>query len=111
MTKMATFPSEFADLEPFADWVFAKERQRYDKRLTSSFEELQEMYNVVAPRARDAMTYLDHFDLEDLTDEQLNLLRLLYALSTISFAVDCFKQPKIPDSGATYLDWIEEPIP
>lgn len=107
----ATFPPEFADLEPYSDWVFAKERQRYDKRLASTLDELQAMYDAVTRRAREAMAYLDQFDLQELSNEQLNLLRLLYALSTISFAVDCFRQPKIPDSGATYLDWIEEPVP
>ena len=34
---MATFPTEFADLEPFADWSLETEAERYEKRLASTF--------------------------------------------------------------------------
>jgi hypothetical protein len=105
-------PAEFADLEPFASkWSQSTERKRYDQRLASSMDELQEFYSAVAPRAQDAMTYLDTFDLDDMPEQQVNLLRVLYSLSTVSFAVDCFKQPKMPDSGSAYLDVTVEPYP
>jgi hypothetical protein len=112
MTADAMMPAEFADLEPYAkDWSLAREPDRYAKRLSSSMEELQDFYGAIFPRAKEALAYLDQLDLDDLPDEALNLLRLLYSLSTISFAVDCFKQPKIPDSGSAYLDVVVEPVP
>ena len=111
-TKTTMLPAEFADLEPFAKkWSGARERDRYDQRLASSMEELQEFYNAIYPRAKDALTYLDQFELDNMPDDALNLMRMLYSLSTISFAVDCFKQPKMPDSGSSYLDVISEPYP
>ena len=111
-TKTTMLPAEFADLEPFAKkWSGARERDRYDQRLASSMEELQEFYNAIYPRATAALAYLDQFDLNDLPDTALNLMRMLYSLSTISFAVDCFKQPKMPDSGSSSLDVISEPYP
>lgn len=109
---MSMLPAEFADLEPFAaTWALPTERDRYDRRLASSMEELQAFYDAIYPRANDALDHLDARDLYDLTDEEVNLLRMLYSLSTISFAVDCFKSPRIPDSGATYLDIVLEPVP
>lgn len=111
MTTETMLPDEFADLEPFAGWALPTERQQYDKRLASSMDELTAFYNAVAPRAKDALAYLDQFDLDDLSERALNLMRMLYSLSTVSFAVDCFKQPKMPDSGSAYLDVIVEPVP
>jgi hypothetical protein len=108
----AMLPEEFSDLECLAkEWSLPSERGRYDKRLSSSMEEIEAFYRAIAPRAADALAYLDRLDLNDLPDEALNLMRMLYALSTVSFAVDCFKQQRIPDSGSAYLDVIEEPYP
>jgi len=112
MGNEALLPEEFADLESVAEhWSLPRESDRYRRRLASSMEELQAFYDSVFPRAGDAMAYLDRLDLDDLPDRALNLLRLLYSLSTVSFAVDCFKQPRIPDSGAAYLDVVVEPVP
>lgn len=112
MTAGARLPSAFADLERFAeDWALAGEDERYDRRLASTMDELQEMYDAVAPRARDAIAHLEQLDLYDLPDEALNLLRLLYSFITVSFAVDIFGQPRMPDSGATFLFATMEPVP
>jgi hypothetical protein len=109
---MTMLPAAFADLEPFAEtWVHDTERGRYDQRLASTMDELQAFYDAFYPRANDALDHLDKLELDELPDDALNLLRLCYALSTISFAVDCFKQPRIPDSGSAYLDIVTEPVP
>jgi hypothetical protein len=33
---MPTFPAQYADLEPYADWALPSERDRYAKRIASS---------------------------------------------------------------------------
>jgi hypothetical protein len=112
MTSEAQLPAEFADLEPFAkDWALAREDDRYTRRLTSTMAELQAFYGAVAPQAEKAIAYLNQFDLEDLSDQAQNLLRVMYSFITVSFAVDIFKQPRIPDSGATFLYAVIEPVP
>jgi hypothetical protein len=112
MTTEVMLPPEFSDLEPFAkDWSLEREPERYDRRLSSSMAELQAFYEAIFPRAKEALAYLDKLDLYDLPEQALNLLRMLYSLSTISSAVDCFKQPKVPDSGSAYLEVIVEPVP
>lgn len=112
MTDQPMLPKQFADLEPFARvWALPSGGERYARRLASSMDELEDFYDAIFPRAEEIMSYLDRFELDDLPDDALNLLRLMYALSTVSASVDIFKQQKVPESGKTYLAWIDEPVP
>ena len=108
----ARLPSEFSDLEPFAaKWSLATEEERYQERLRSSMEDMQAFYDAVTARAEEAMAYCDKFPLDDMPDDALDLLRLLYAMIMVSFPVEVWGQPGIPDTGAAYLDLLVEPIP
>ena len=109
---MAMLPSEFSDLEPFAaTWCLPTEHERYAQRLSSSMDDLQAFYDVTFPRAEAAKAYLDTFPLDALPEDATNLLHLLYSLISVSFAVECWKQPHVPDSGAAYLDLVGERTP
>jgi hypothetical protein len=109
---MTMLPTEFADLERFAPtWCLAAEHERYARRLASTMEEMQAFYDATFPRAEAAMTYLDALALDALPEDATNLLHLLYSLIVVSFAVECWKQPHVPDSGAAYLDLVLEPTP
>jgi len=109
--EMAVLPTEFADLERFSDWVLPDEAARYAKRLGSDMTQMQAFYDAVTARAEDAISYCDKFALDDMPEDVLNLMRLLYAMVTVSFPVECWKQPRVPDSGATSLDCVYEPVP
>jgi hypothetical protein len=110
--KTVLLPKEFADLEPFApDWVLGTERERFAKRLSSSMDQMQAFYDAAFPRAEAATKYLDQFELDDLPEQAQNLLFLLYSLVMVSFPVEVWKQPHVPDAGAAYLDLVEEPVP
>ena len=112
MSETRLLPDEFADLEPFAaDWVLRTERERYAKRLSSSMGKMQAFYDAAFPRAAAAIQYLNQFDLNDFPERAQNLLCLLYSLVMVSFPVEVWKQPHVPDAGATYLDLVEEPVP
>ena len=111
-TSTALLPAQFADLEPFAaKWCLATGGERYAARLASSMDEMESFYGAAMPRTDDAKAYLDGFPLDELPDDALHLLHLLYSLICISFAVECWKQPQVPDSGAAYLDLVGEPTP
>ena len=103
-------PSEFANLERFLDWDLPTEPERYAKRLASSMAEMQDFYDAAFGRLEDAITYLDKFPLNDLPDDARELMHLMQSLVNVSFPVEVWKQPKVPDSGATYLDCIQEPV-
>ncbi|WP_029106418.1 hypothetical protein [Mycobacterium sp. URHD0025] len=108
---MSRLPAEFAELEQFSDWCLSSEPQRYAKRLASTMTEMQAFYDAITPRAEEAMSYCDKFSLDDLPEDVLNLMHLLYSMITVSFPVECWKQPRVPDSGATSLDCVVEPVP
>ena len=106
---MATLPSEFADLEPFADWCLEFERERYSKRLASNMPEMQAFYDAAFPRLEAAMEYLDQFPLDALPDDAKHLLWLCYSLVNVSFPVEVWRQPRVPDSGASSFDEVGLP--
>jgi hypothetical protein len=106
---MTTLPAEFADLEPYAPWALETEAQRYEKRLTSTMDELQAFYDAAFPRLEEAMAYLDRFELSALPDEAKALLWLCYSLVNASFPVEVWRQPRVPDSGAASLEMLVEP--
>ncbi len=102
-------PAEFAALEPFADWILATEPERYAKRLASAMAEMQAFYDAAFPLLEPAMTYLDKFPLHELPEAERSLLHLMQSLIMVSFPVEVWKQPRVPDSGATWLDLVTEP--
>lgn len=103
-TEDAMLPEPFADLEPFAGtWCLETEPERYEVRLASSMDDLQAFYDAGMPRAEAAMAHLDQYDLYDMPQKELNLLRLMMALIVITFPVEAFRQAKVPDTGSTYL--------
>jgi hypothetical protein len=108
----ALLPAEFADLEPFvAGWCLDSEPERYAKRLGSTMDEIQAFYDAIMPRAEAAMQYLDKLPLGDLPEDAWRLLKLLYSLIVMSFAVEIWKQPYIPDTGTAQFELKIDPIP
>jgi len=102
-------PPDFADLEPFADWCLHTEAERYAKRLASSMDELQSFYDAAFPRLEQILIYLDALPLDDLPDDARHLLDLSYSLVNVSFPVEVWRQPRVPDSGAASMDAVVEP--
>ncbi len=106
---MPMLPTEFADLEPFADWSLETEHERYAKRLSSTMDELQSFYDAAFPRLPDVLAYLDGLELDALPEDAAHLLWLCYSLVNASFPVEVWRQPRVPDSGAASLDMLIEP--
>ena len=105
----ALLPAEFADLEPFADWALPTEGARYARRLASSMDELQAFYDAAFPRLDAAMAHLEQFGMDALPDEGKRLLWLSCAVVTVSFPVEVWRQPRVPDSGASAIEAVVEP--
>ncbi len=102
-------PSDFADLEPFADWALPTEGARYAKRLASTMDELQAFYDAAFPRLEAATAYLEQFGMDALPDDGKRLLWLFAALVTVSFPIEVWRQPRVPDSGASAIEAVVEP--
>jgi hypothetical protein len=106
---MATLPPGFSDLEPFSGWCLPGANDRFAKRLASSMEEMQAFYDAAFPRLEEAMEYLDGFPLDELPEDARHLLWMYYSLCTVSFPVEVWSQPRVPDSGAASFDAVVEP--
>jgi hypothetical protein len=107
---MPALPQAFSDLEQFvADWALPTRAQRYEARLSKPFDELVRFYDAMAPRAEEAIGHLNGLDIDDLPEEATTLLHMLYSFILISYAVNVFKQNRIPDSGAAFFAMVAEP--
>ena len=107
---MSTLPEEFADLEGFvADWALPTRAQRYEARLSKPYGDLVVFYDAIAPRAEEAVAYLNGLDINELPRDAERLLQLLYSMILVSYAVNVFKQNRIPDSGAAFFEMVAEP--
>jgi hypothetical protein len=108
---VSKLPSEFADLERFTDWCLPTEEERYQKRLGSTMAEMQEFYDVAFGRLEDVMVYLDaRFPLNEMPDDAKALMHMMQSLVNVSFPIEVWKQPRVLDSGATYIELIKEPV-
>ena len=108
----ALLPSAFAELEGFAQtWCLATETERWDRRLVSSMAEMQAFYDAFFPRVDEAIDYCDKFPLDDIPEDAVNLLHLIYSLVMVAMAVEIFKQPKPTDSADAVITRVGEPVP
>lgn len=109
MTELQ-LPEGFSELEPLVDdWALATRKERYAARLDRPYDDLVAFYDTIAPHAERAMAYLDTRDINDMGPGDKRLMHLLYSMILVSYAVNIFKQNRIPDSGAAFFDMVAEP--
>ena len=107
-----SLPSAFAELEGFVQtWCLPTEAERWNRRLASSLAEMREFYDSFFPRLEEAIEYCDKFPLDDLPEDAMRLLYLIYSLLMVAMAVEIFGQPKPTDSADAVLDRVGEPVP
>jgi hypothetical protein len=63
------------------------------------------------PRAEEAIQYLEKLPLHELPEDAFRLLKLLYSLILMSFPVEVWRQPYIPDTGTAQFELKIEPVP
>ena len=103
-------PADFADLEPFAaTWCLPTEPERWARRVASTMEEMQAFYDACFPRAEDAIRYCDQFSLDEMPEDAMRLLQLLYSLALVSYPVEVWRQPLPVDIGSARMDRTREP--
>ena len=106
----STLPAGFEELEPYVeDWALATRAERYAARLDRPFDDLVDFYDAIAPHAERAIAYLDTLDIKALPVDAKRLMHLLYSMILVSYAVNVFKQNRIPDSGAAFFEMVAEP--
>lgn len=105
-------PSAFAELEPYAEtWCLPTESERWDRRMASSMADMREFYDAFFPRLEEAIEYCDKFPLDDLPDDALHLLHLIYSLIMVAMSVEVMHQIKPTDAADAVMTRISEPAP
>lgn len=109
---VARLPSAFAELERFAEtWCLPTETERFQQRLDSTIGELREFYDAFFPRLEEAIDYCDKFALDELPEDALNLLHLIYSLVMVAMAVEIMGQPAPVDAADAVMTRTGWPIP
>lgn len=91
----ARLPKPFGDLEPFAGWALGSEREREERRLASTIEELRAFYDAVTPRIAAIVSYLNGFALDEMPAPARTLLDLALSWTEIASAVEIYGQPRV----------------
>jgi hypothetical protein len=108
----ALLPSAFAELEIYAQtWCLPTEVERWDKRLASSMPEMRDFHDAFFPRLEEAIDYCDKFSLDDIPEDALHLLHLIYSMVMVAMAVEIFTQQKPTDSADAVMTRVGEPAP
>lgn len=108
----ALLPSAFAELESYAEtWCFPTEAERWDRRMASTMAEMREFYDAFFPRLEEAIEYCDKFSLDDLPEDALHLLHLIYSLIMVAMSVEIMQQPRPTDAADAVMTRISEPVP
>jgi hypothetical protein len=108
----ALLPSAFAEFEQYAQiWCLATESERWDKRMSSTMAEMREFYDALFPRLEEAIEYCDKFPLDDLPDDAVHLLHLIYSLIMVAMSVEIMHQPRPTDAADAVMTRISEPVP
>ena len=109
MSDGTALPAGYQDLGVFSDWILETWRERYEKRLASTIDEMQAFYDAVMPRLDEIMALLEQHPADDLPADVRNLTLLVAGLCEASLPVEAWRQPRVPDSGAADLVMVSEP--
>lgn len=105
-------PSAFAELEKHArTWCLTTETERYSTRVNSTMPELHEFYDDFFPRLEEAIEYCDKFPLDNVPDDALNLLHMIYSLVMVAMAVEIMHQPAPVDAADAVMIRTGNPVP
>lgn len=93
---MFHLPEAFRDLEPLTEWALPTERERADKRHSSTMEEITHFYDTLMPRMSDVLDLLaQHTNEEDAPEEVRRLFWMTLSLAEIGTSVEWFGQPGV----------------
>jgi len=105
-------PTAFAELESYAQiWCLATETERWNARMASTMAEMHQFYDAFFPRLEEAIGYCDKFTPDDLPDDALNLLRMIYSLIMVAMAVEIMHQPVPTEAADAVMIRTDEPVP
>jgi hypothetical protein len=91
-------PTQFEFLESFAaTWGDLRtQNERYLKRQSLPYSELEAFHTALANRLEEVFSYLDKFPADALPEAEARLFRTVLGLTEASQAVEVFGQSRVP---------------
>jgi len=86
-------------------------QSRWEARLSTPMSDLHDFYDAFTPRFEEAIDYCDKYPLDDIPDDALNLLYLVYSMIMVSMAIEVFGTQKPADSADAVIDRVSAPVP
>lgn len=82
-------PAQFAELEPFAEWIIPRERDRHLKRIGSGMEDLRRFYDAILPRMDEIMGVLKQYPVDSAPPPEVrNLYFLALSFMEVSLPIE-----------------------
>lgn len=104
-------PSAFAELEGYAQtWCLPTETERWNARVNASMPQLRDFYDAFFP-ARGGDRLLRQVSLDNLPDDVVNLLHMIYSLIMVAMAVEIMHQPAPVDAADAVMIRTGGPVP
>ena len=106
-----SLPEQFRFLEPFAAvWGdLHSQDERYLKRQSLSYGELEAFHSALAPKLEEVFSHLDGFDATALPEAEARLYRTVLGLTEASQAVEVFGQARVPYAPYPHsvkMEWV-----
>ena len=95
---MPGLPAEFASLEPHLGWALETERERVDRKLASSADEIQSFYDVMMERINEVLDHLDRIRDGEMSAPDRRLQLLVLSLVEVSTFVERYRLRQPPDA-------------
>lgn len=90
-------PSDFQDLEPYADWALSTETLRNAKRIHTSQDRLKDFANAMLPRVDAIARHVDSHAEASLPTCSEQLFFMLLSLAEVAPAIEYYGQPTVVD--------------
>ena len=91
---MTQLPDKFSPLNSFVTtWALPTRAMRFQKRVTSKFEDIKQFYDAMLPRMDDIVQHLNTFPIADranLPAPERDLLLLALSLMEVAISVERF---------------------
>lgn len=99
MSNVDLLPKGFSELSVWVGgWALATENQRWEKRLNTSFPELQAFFTKVYPYLERILDHCDQYALGELPEQSARLFDLSLMLSETASSVERYKSSRVPYS-------------
>jgi len=106
-------PAGFEDFEEFLDWALPTQVERSDKKMRSTFDQIQALYDLGmrGDNIARALRYCDQFPLSELPPDAAALFQITLSMAEVRPQVELYRQVHSPFPGEEVLPSRLAPTP